>query len=155
PDGRASMKAAEQLANVRSRLGWEIVDKAVRYRDAMAAREKDRGLTAKLRAAARAERIEAQRVFHSAVGRADGLIAESLALLAKLSAVEETMERANLVGSAYKRKALVDAAAGRNRSMHKNLEQMNKHYQHAREVGLKSRISDLYYSASNCLVADV
>ena len=29
PDGRASMKAAEQLANVRGRLGWEIVDKAI------------------------------------------------------------------------------------------------------------------------------
>ena len=33
PDGRASMKAAEQLANVRGRLGWEIVDKATRHLD--------------------------------------------------------------------------------------------------------------------------
>ena len=30
PDGGASMKAAEQLANVRGRLGWEVVDKALR-----------------------------------------------------------------------------------------------------------------------------
>ena len=34
-DGTASMKAAEQLANVRGRLGWEIVDKAQRHLDEM------------------------------------------------------------------------------------------------------------------------
>ncbi len=40
PDGKASMKAAEQLANVRGRLGWEIVDKAMRHLDEMKKREK-------------------------------------------------------------------------------------------------------------------
>ncbi len=39
PDGRASMKAAEQLGNIRSRLGWEIVDEAARHLDAMKRRE--------------------------------------------------------------------------------------------------------------------
>ena len=132
PDGRASMKAAEQLANVCSRLGWEIVDKAVRHRDEMAKCEKDRSLTAKARAAGRQSRVEADRELRRAVERADDLIVQSLGLLTKLAAVEETMERANLVGSAYKRKALVDAAAGRNkRDVQRDLAQMKIHYGHA------------------------
>ena len=35
-DGRASMRAAEQLSNARCRLAWENVDKTARHRDQMA-----------------------------------------------------------------------------------------------------------------------
>ena len=63
PDGKASMKAAEQLANVRSRLGWEIVDKASRHLDEMKRREKAAGQTSKARADARRARVDAERTL--------------------------------------------------------------------------------------------
>jgi CHAT domain-containing protein len=155
PDGRASMKAAEQLANVRSRLGWEIVDKAMRHLDEMKKREKAGGQTGKARAAARRARVDAERSLRQAVERADDLIGQSLALLAKLIAVERTLERASLIGSAYKRRALVDGAAGRRARIRRALQQMKASYQDAQEVGEKSGALDIYYPASNCLAAEV
>jgi hypothetical protein len=154
-DGRASMKAAEQLANVRGRLAWEIVDKAQRHLEEMKTRAKVRGQTAKARAAARHARVDAERSLRRAVERADGLIDDSLALLTKLIAVEQTMERASLIGSAYKRRALVNGAAGRRARIQRDLRQMKASYQYAQDVGAKSGASDLYYPAANRLAADV
>ena len=68
------MKAAEQLANVRGRLGWEIVDKALRNLDEMKKREQAAGRTSKARAAARRARVDAERSLRQAVERADDLI---------------------------------------------------------------------------------
>ena len=139
PDGKASMKAAEQLSNVRGRLGWEIVDKAVRHLDDMKTREKAGGQTSKARAAARRARVDAERSLRQAVDRADDLIGQSLALLAKLIAVKQTLERASLIGSAYKRRALVDGAAGRRARIHRDLQQMKAGYQDAQDVGETER----------------
>ena len=61
PDGKASMKAAEQLANVRGRLGWEIVDKAQRHRDEMKKRVDSTPQTRKARAAARRALADAEK----------------------------------------------------------------------------------------------
>jgi hypothetical protein len=155
PDGKASMKAAEQLANVRGRLGWEIVDTAMRHLDEMKTREKAGSQTTKARAAARRARVDAERSLRQAVERADDLIGQSLALLAKLIAVKRTLERASLMGSAHKRRALVDGAAGRRARIHRDLQQMKASYQDAQDVGKTSGASDLYYPASNCLAADV
>ena len=155
PDGKASMKAAEQLANVGGRLGWEIVDKAMRHLDEMKKREKAGSRTTKARAAARRARVDAERSLRQAVERADDLIGQSLALLAKLIAVKRTLERASLIGSAYKRRALVDGAAGRRARIHRDLQQMKAGYQDAQDAGKTSGASDIYYPASNCLAADV
>ena len=155
PDGKASMKAAEQLANVRGRLAWEIVDQAQRHLDKMKAREKARGLADKARRAARRAHVDAQRSLRLAVERADNLIDESLALLTKLVAVKQTMERASLIGSAYKRRALVDGAAGRRGRMQRDLRQMSVSYRNAEIVGAASGSSDLFYPLSNRLAAEV
>jgi hypothetical protein len=155
PDGSASMKAAEQLANVRSRLGWESVDKALRHLADMQAREKAGGQKSKARAAARRARLDAQQTLDRAVERADKLIDESLALLTKVIAIEQTMERASLIGSAYKRRALVDTAAGKRARVQRDLLQMSAAYKDAQDVGEKNGASDLYYPASNRLAAEV
>jgi len=154
-DATASMKAAEQLANVRGRLGWHLVDQATRHLETLTQRERASGGTARARGAARRARLDAQRSFAQALERADTLIDESLALLTKLIAVEQTMERASLVGSAYKRKALIDAAAGRRQRVQQDLRLMEANYRKAQEVGAKSGTSNLYYPASNRLAADV
>jgi CHAT domain-containing protein len=155
PNGKASMKAAEQLANVRGRLGWEIVDRAARYLDERKRAEKAGGQTARARAAARRARMDGERSLRKAIARADRLIAQSLELLTQLIAVEQTMERASLIGSAYKRRALVDGAAGRRVRVQQALRQMRAAYQNAQEVGEKSGATDVYYPVANRLTADV
>jgi CHAT domain-containing protein len=137
PDATASLKAAEQLANVSSRLGWELVDEAIRGRDG-----------SRRRAASRQSLMEA-------VTRADTLIDRSIELLEKLIAVEPTMERATLIGSAYKRRALVHGAAERHGPLERDLRRMKASYQRAQEVGEKSGAEQLYYPAANILAADV
>jgi hypothetical protein len=59
------------------------------------------------------------------------------------------------VGSAYKRQALIDVAAGRRQELERNLRRMRASYERARRIGAASGIVDLYYPESNCLVADV
>jgi CHAT domain-containing protein len=155
PDATASIKAAEQLANVRGRVAWEIVDTAARDLDARKEGERAGGLTPKARAAARRARLEAERSLKRAITRADDLIKRSLDLLARMVAVESTMERASLIGSAYKRQALVDAAAGRRAGVHKALRQMQNAYREAQTLGEKRAAADLYYPVSNRLTAEV
>lgn len=154
-DGTASMKAAEQLANVRGRLAWHLVDQAARHLDAMKDREKVAGGTAGARASARRARLDAAKSLALAIGKADVLIQASLAMLTKLVAFDETMERASLVGSACKRKALIDAAAGRRARVRQDLRQMSAAYKKAQAIGEKSGADDVYYPASNRLAADV
>jgi hypothetical protein len=65
------------------------------------------------------------------------------------------MERASLIGSAYKRRALVDGAAGRRARVQRDLRQMQAAYRDAQRVGEKSGAADVYYPAANRLTADV
>jgi hypothetical protein len=154
-DGTASMKAAEQLANARGRLGWEIVDKAQRHRDEMRRRANAAPNEPKARAAARRALAEAEQKLGESIRAGSRHVSESLDLLRKLQAMENTMERQSLVGSAHKRQALIDAAAGRRRQVERDLRQMKAAYERARVIGRDSGATDLYYPASNCLVADV
>jgi tetratricopeptide (TPR) repeat protein len=155
PDAQASIKAAEQLANVRARLAWEIVEKAARDLDDRKKGEKASGQTARARAAARRARLGAERSLRKAITRADRLIAQSLELLTRLIALEPTMERASLIGAAYKRGALVDGAAGRRARVQRHLRQMRAAYQNAQELGEKSGATNVYYPAANRLTAEV
>jgi hypothetical protein len=149
------MKAAEQLANVVGRLGWEIVDKAQRHRDEMRRRASTAPKEPKARAAARRALAQAEKQLAESILAGSRRVGESLGLLKKLQAMENTMERESLVGSAYKRQALIDAAAGRRQQVERDLRQMKVSYERARRIGRDSGATDLYYPESNCLVADV
>jgi hypothetical protein len=83
------------------------------------------------------------------------LIRDSFDLLKKLTVVKSTLERESLVGSAYKRLALVYAATGTRRQVDSALRQMKRAYDRAQKVGKDSGDTALYYPASNCLIADV
>jgi hypothetical protein len=155
PDGKASIKAAEQLANVKGRLAWELVDEALRHVDHMREREKAGGRKARTRVPTRRARADAERSLRQALKRADRLVQDSLALLGKLMAIEPTMERASLVGSVYKRRALVDGAAGRRARVQQDLRQMKQNYERAHRLGDKAGGSDVFYPVSNRLAADV
>jgi hypothetical protein len=76
------------------------VDKAIRHLDDVKASEKSRRSIEKGAGISQARRVDAERALREAVKRADGLLDASVALLTKLIAVEQTMERASLIGSA-------------------------------------------------------
>ena len=154
PDGRASIKAAEQLANVRGRLGWEIVDHAARELDEKKKGEKASGQGTRARAAARRARMDAERSLRKAIIRAERLIDHSLELLTRVIALESTVVRASLIGSAYKRMALVNGVAGRHARVQQALKRMRMAYAQAQKLGEKSGI-DVYYMIANQLTADV
>jgi len=153
-DGGASMRASEQLANVRGRLAWEIVDQARRHRDAAHGRQKA-GRSEKARSAARRAHADADRTLRKAVARADHLIERALQLLGKLQTLDETLERDSLIASIYKRRALVDEVIGRRTRMAESLREMQRYYERAQHVGEGSGTLDVYYPASNRLAADV
>ena len=154
PDGRASMKAAEQLGNARSRYGWETVEKALRHRDEMARRQQDASTPA-AKTAARRARADAEQRLKKAIVAARALIEAALTLLHELTAFTSTMERESLVASAFKRRALVNTAAGQPVRVRRDLVQMKQAYEKALKVGKTEDGADVYYPASNCLAADV
>jgi len=155
PDGKASMKAAEQLANVKSRLAWERVDKAVRNRDVMRVRANAPRQTTSQRAAARRALADAEASAKHAVVEANRLIDEALVLLGKLGEMEATMERESLTGSALKRRVLVNTAAGGRYAAASDVRRMLQHYLRAERIGMAHRVADLYYPGSNCLSAEI
>ena len=154
PDGRASMKAAGQLGDARSRFGWETIEKALLHRDEMARQQNDAS-TPTARASARAARADAEKKLNEAFVSARALSDIGLTLLNELAAFKQTMERENLVASAFRRRALVDMAAGHAVRVRRDLAEMKKACEKALRVGKTEEGADLYYAASNCLAADV
>jgi hypothetical protein len=159
-DGRASMKAAEQLANVLARRAWESVDNSRKERDTKFAHLKStpRGSGAankKARAAAKRSLTAAERTFRDSVSSARRSANEATALLDKLVAIHPTMERESIYGSTWKRLALIEAAAGRPKDEEKAIEAMKLHYLRATEIGREGAASDIFYPALNYLCAEL
>ncbi len=147
-DGRASMRAAEQCADVRSRLAWEIVDRAKRHVDALEGREKPA-------ASSRKARADAEQRLARDTNRAEELIGDSLALLEKLTAIQPTLERANLVGTVHKRRALVNIAADRQRQAEQDLRRMLASCAEAQAMAERTDAAGAFHPAANCLIAEV
>jgi hypothetical protein len=159
-DGTASMKAAEQLANVRVRSAWEAVDKAQKQRDGAAVRLKQipKGSSAadkKARAAAKRFLATAERALRKSLSSARLLVKAGMTLLEDLIAVQPTIERESIYGSACKRLALIEAAAGRPREKRRAIEAMKLHYQRAAVIARESQAPDLFYPSLNYLAAEL
>ena len=133
PDAGASMQAAERLASLRIHHAWTLVDVAMRARHGTR-----RGA----------------RPFEAAIRRADVLLTDGVALLGKLLAVEPTVTRISLLGSAYAHKALVDDAAGRRPQVRRDLTQMTARYREALDLAAKSG-SETSFHLERWLRADV
>ena len=106
PDGSASLRAAEQQANVR------------------------------VRSATSAAEI-------------DGAIK----LMQQLGAIQPSVERATLLGSAYKRLTLIEAARGRGDASRAALEKAVQAYAQAEQIAVDSAASNPFYPAMNRLAA--
>ena len=159
-DGSAPMKAAEQLANVRIRLGSETVERAQKQRDAAAARLKQ--ISRGRRAADRKERMDAkravdasERALRKSLVAARAEIKAGIAMLEKLGELHATLERESLRGSAYKRLALIAAAAGQPAEERRAMEAARRHYARATAIGRESQASNVFYPGLNYLAAEL
>ncbi len=124
-DGSASMRAQEQLGNLRARRAWD------RLRDAPAA----------------------QRVAVAAQSRAELMDAvRDLGLLARLL---PTLERHSLLGSAHKRLALIDRLMDDGTGEQQQLEAARTAYRAASALAVQQGQPDLFYPAMNELAIDL
>lgn len=128
-NGGASIKAAEQASNLRARLAWEDVEKAQKKGDEQALRK--------------------------AVVEGRQKIQQALARLQLLVAVQSTVERESLCGSAYKRLAMVERAAKDEAAEDAAIAAMKTHYQQAETLARDSQASELFYPALNRIAAEL
>jgi hypothetical protein len=159
-DGTAPMRAAEQLANVRIRLGSQTVERAQKQRDEAAARLKAAGRGR--RAADRKARVEAKRAVDAAertlrksLVSARSEIKGGIAMLEKLGELHLTIERESLRGSAYKRLALIAAAAGQSAEQRKAMEAAKRYYARAFTIAQDSQAPNAFYPGLNYLAAEL
>ena len=131
PDGGASTRAAEQLGNLCARFAWERLD---------------RTLMGGVPAPARKRR---------AIAEARKLVLDGLEVLEKLSALHDTSQRASLRGSAFKRLAMIETAAGEEGAASAAIERMLRHYSEAEALAQREPDADLFYPAVNVLAAEV
>jgi hypothetical protein len=157
-DGRASLRCAQQIANIEVRLAW------TRAADAAAAGGDD---------------------VRAAIRDARDIVRRSIASLKQLIAVETSMDRESLLGSAYKRLAMIEAlapavrsapaptAAGSSASRTGEraaagaetaaetaaeiaaIEAMRDHYLRAETLGREQGLRGFYYPALNRLSAEL
>jgi hypothetical protein len=133
-DGTASIKVAEQLGNLRARLAWETLESAVRSANT-------NGAGSSLEAAIETARNE--------IGEAQKLL-DSLT-----NAVQPSIERQSLRGSAWKRIALVERLAGRPQQEADAIQKMHDCYLAAEKLARDSNDSSLFYPAMNRMAAEI
>jgi hypothetical protein len=82
-------------------------------------------------------------------------IRDAIVLLETLVTIQPSMERKSLLGSAYKRLALVEAAAGRESEEMDAIERMKDYYAEAEQLGRNGSVADIFYPGLNHLMADL
>jgi hypothetical protein len=148
-DASASVKAIEQLANVRVRAAWDSVSKAS---SASAERAHSRQRTRQRKSRKSADEAGG---LSSKIDAARKQIASALELLAQLAAVQPTEERESLRASAYKRLALIEGAAGDADAERDAIRSMYKHYRRAEELATQARSPQFFYPAMNRMAAEL
>jgi hypothetical protein len=135
-DGTASMRVAEQLGNIRARVG-PVEPKRRRGAASKGSRKAARGSSAR-----------------AGVETARKSIEQSILYLEQIVALAPSMERESLCGSAYKRLALLEAGANRARQELDAIKNMRAHYARAEDLGKRERLN-VFYPAMNRIVADL
>jgi tetratricopeptide (TPR) repeat protein len=126
-DGGASLRAAEQLGNLRVRVAAAMMADA----DAAGADQE---------VAAEGARVEIQ---------------SALELLQRVNAIAPSSERESLCGSAWKRLAMIEGLAGAAEPATKAIAAMKECYLRAEDLARKGRHPELFYPALNALAAQL
>jgi hypothetical protein len=82
-------------------------------------------------------------------------IAEGIERLERLAALQPTIERENLLGSAYKRLTMIESKAGARQAAKAALQASVAHYGAAEAMARKSGADNLHYPAKNCVGAEL
>ena len=127
-DGSAPTWAIEQLANLRVREAWDGVDQLSR---------------------AGGKRSALPKAITAALQSIDGAID----LLNKLIAIQPSVERTSMLASAYKRRAMVQGAAGKRADG--DLAKMRSCYAEAARLAKAARLSNAFYPMLNLIAADL
>jgi hypothetical protein len=143
-DGGASVRSVEQRANLQVRLAWKAVGDAQAAREAL---KKEKNVPSK-------KTKEANDRLIKAIADAKPVINEAIARLEKLIAVQESMERASLLGSAYKRLALIAEIEGDAGAENSAIASMKGYYEQGERVGRETSTNGFYYPALNRLSAE-
>ena len=138
-DGGASVRAAEQRANLQVRLAWKAVDDALMQSETMKNK--------KSAASRKAEPVNNQ--LAKAIANAKPIIGNAITQLEKLIEVAPSMERTSLLGSAYKRLALIADIEGDAAAEIAAIESMKHYYERAEGIGRVNKIEGFYYPALN------
>jgi CHAT domain-containing protein len=154
-DGSASLKTAEQRANLHVRQAWNAVHRETRRRDPLRRRlqslTSDPAAAVDAVAALRQELEAAEKALAAAAREAETPIGETIRLLETLVALRPTMERHSLLGSAFKRRAMIEAATGNREHARTSVVTMAAHYNDAIKLGVEQRFADVFYPALNGL----
>jgi hypothetical protein len=156
-DGKASIRAAERLANVRARHAAELVEKQQNLweKEKKVLEKPGDGFTAEKKAAQEKQIQDAADALKKAVSSAREQIGQSIVLLDRLTAIRATTERENYQGSAYKRLALVERAGGNSEAEITAIEAMKTHYKKACESAEEAKALNRFYPILNYLAADL
>jgi tetratricopeptide (TPR) repeat protein len=127
-DGSASIKAAEQLGNLRARLALETVQRAHKEGEP----------------ASRTQMEQARREIKAALATLEGL-----------TQLHPSIERQNLCGSGWKRLALVEAIAKRPNEERIAVSNMKAAYARAEALARETNFAALFYPALNRMAAEL
>jgi tetratricopeptide (TPR) repeat protein/triacylglycerol esterase/lipase EstA (alpha/beta hydrolase family) len=143
-DGSATMKASEQLGNLRARVALEMVERA------------DRRVRRLERANASATDLDAARKkLRSYVVKARREVEEARSLLEPLAVRWPSVERASLCGSAWKRRAMIERIAGDAKAEDEALAEMKSWYERAEQRAIEQKDPAVYYPALNRMAAEL
>jgi hypothetical protein len=145
-DGTASMRATEQLANLRARVALEMAEKFSRRLDRLRARTP--------RATAR-ELAKAQETLDAVITKARSETDAARALLEPIAAERPSLERLSLCGSAWKRRAMIERIAGDSSAEDRATSRMKVWYERAEQLASERRDPLLYYPALNRMAAEL
>lgn len=151
-DGTASLKAAEQLGNLQVRQAWAAAKRTPPAPTPPTASTKGKG---KRVARGRATRGAGPQARVQALKAASAAIDEGFAQLQRVAAIEPSVERLSLCGSAWKRQAMVAKLAGDQRAERAALAQMRDWYARAEELARRTKDPGLFYPALNRIAAEV
>jgi CHAT domain/Lecithin:cholesterol acyltransferase len=159
-DGTASLKIVEQLGNLRARNGWAMADKGAKEfaktmtPSAAAKGGKSANARAKRKINA-ADLAKAIKKRDAAFGAGRKEIAAALTTLERVSDLASTIERESLCGSAWKRMAMVEAAATNATAEDKAIVQMKLRYANAEKLARSINDDLLFYPALNRMAAEL
>jgi pimeloyl-ACP methyl ester carboxylesterase len=145
-DGSASIRAVEQLGNLRARTALARVADAQRRVEELA-----RGRT---RASA-AERSDLSKALTNELARARTEVASAGAALETLARRQPSTERLSLCGSAWKRRAIIERIAGDADAETAALREMKSWYRRAEALALEKKDPDVFYPALNRMTAEL